>query len=54
MLIYLSKRQVYSVAKLKAPFSNFTVCFFGIYNRLIFYSRTFFAAPELLMPQWRN
>ena len=28
MLTYLYKRQIYSIAKVKAPFSNFTVCFF--------------------------
>ena len=27
MLTYLYKRQIYSIAKVTAPFSHFTVCF---------------------------
>jgi len=44
------KRQIYSVAKTKASFSKFTVVF-GNCNRLLFYGRSLFAAPERLMSQ---
>jgi len=34
----------------KAPFSNFTICFFNeILKGLLFHVRSLFAAPELLM-----